>query len=51
MLLRSSEFIDSIKQLQEKDYLRNALSINGRKLMEKYTVQFWKESFLNGVRK
>lgn len=45
------EFIDCVRKVKEQEHLRSALSINGKKLMEEYTPKFWKQSFLDGIRK
>jgi len=34
----------------DKDYLRDSLSTNGRKLMENYTVEKWSDKFLKEIK-
>lgn len=42
-------FIDSINKILVDEKLRIELSINGRELMKKYTVNYWKDKFLEEI--
>ena len=44
-----SEFIDCINQLLQKDMLRKKLVENSKKIIEKFTIEVWKESFLRSI--
>jgi len=44
------EFISCIDQVLNDSKLRNDLSFGGRKLMEKFTINFFKEKFLKGIK-
>lgn len=43
-------FIDSVKQILENENLRTTLSSNGRKLIENYTIENWKNKFLGDLK-
>lgn len=40
------EFIDSINELLSNEKLRNKLSINGKELMQNFSVDYWKSKLL-----
>ena len=43
-------FLDSINKIIKDEELRKKLSLNGRSVMENYTIQKWKDSFLQEIK-
>lgn len=40
-------FVDSVNKLLTNESLRNDLSVNGKKLMQQFSIDFWKTKFLD----